>query len=410
MQIERKPTYHAEIKTLQQKFRLPCGVELPNRICKSAMSENMADEGGKPSQNIYNLYKIWGESQTGLIITGNVMIDSRSLGEPYNVVIEDERHLAELKKWVEVCQSEQSHLWMQINHPGRQTPKSLKKEAVSPSDVQLSQKALFAKPRALKNKEVYELVERYGNTAQIAKKAGFAGVQIHGAHGYLVSQFLSPLTNLRTDEWGGSLEKRAKFVLEVYKNMRSKVGDDYPVGIKINSADFQRGGFSEEESMEVVDMLSEIGIDLIEVSGGTYEKAAMMGVTQKESTLKREAYFLEYIEKVRKRTQTPLMLTGGFRTLEVMAKAIKEDKVDIVGLARPFVWFPHFPKEFFLGIRNNCFYEMPKVGLKFIDKMGFVDTIWHSKQLLNIAKGKGFDYTLSGKRVLWQMFREQVGF
>ena len=146
------------------------------------------------------------------------------------------------------------------------------------------------------NTEIQAIIKRFANAARLAKETGFDGVQIHGAHGYLVSQFLSGLTNLRTDKWGGSLENRARFVLEIYKNMRKKCGADFPLGIKINSADFQRGAFTEEESMEVIQMLDEAGMDLIEVSGGTYERAAMVGAVQKESTKKREAYFIEFIE------------------------------------------------------------------------------------------------------------------
>ena len=157
---------------------------------------------------------------------------------------------------------------MQINHPGKQSPKSLSKEPVAPSAIPLSGgvAVAFNPPRALTEEEILDLIKRFGNTARIAK-AGFTGVQIHSAHGYLVNQFLSPHHNQREDQWGGNAENRMRFLMEVYHEMRRQVGDDFPIGIKLNSADFQRGGFTEEESMQVLKTIDEAGIDLIEISG-----------------------------------------------------------------------------------------------------------------------------------------------
>ncbi len=202
------------------------------------------------------------------------------------------------------------------------------------------------------------------------KEAGFTGCQIHGAHGYLVSQFLSPISNTRTDQWGGPLENRARFVLEVYREIRSQVGTDYPVGIKINSTDFQRGGFTEEESMEVVQILSSEGIDLIEISGGTYEKPAMVKGNRKQSTIEREAYFLDYIEKARRITDKPLLLTGGFRSVQVMEDALAGGKLDVIGLARPFCLYPNLAKNIFEGSVARFEAPVPRIGIAFLDKMG----------------------------------------
>ncbi|UAM99886.1 NADH:flavin oxidoreductase/NADH oxidase family protein [Polaribacter litorisediminis] len=396
-------------KTLQQAFTLPCGVTIPNRIVKSAMSENNADKGGKPSKRIVQLYKTWGEGGTGILISGNVMMDSKALNEPRNVVVEDEKHMAELKEWAEVAQRHGSHLWMQINHPGRQSPK-FNKDVVSASDVQLPMKSMFPKPRPMTEDEIWKAIDGFGNCALIAKKAGWKGVQIHGAHGYLVSQFLSTLTNLRTDQWGGSLENRARFAIEIYRNIRTKVGPSFPIGIKINSADFQRGAFTEEESLEVIDMLSAEGMDLIEVSGGTYEKAAMMGAGKKikESTQKREAYFADFIVKARARTKAPLLLTGGFRTVAIMAKAIENNELDFVGLARPFAVFPHLSKEFFEGTRTEVHIPAVKTGLKFIDKMGFLDIAYFSQQMKIMGKGNLPNPALSVWSVLFNFIRHTV--
>lgn len=396
-------------KTLQQPFTLPCGVTIPNRIVKSAMSENNADKGGKPSERIIKLYKTWGEGSTGILISGNVMMDSKALNEPRNVVVEDEKHLAEIKEWAEISQKNGSHLWMQINHPGRQSPK-FNKEVVSASDVQLPMKSMFPKPRPMTENEIWKCIDGFGDCALIAKKAGWKGVQIHGAHGYLVSQFLSTLTNLRTDKWGGSLENRARFALEIYRNIRKKVGKNYPIGIKINSADFQRGAFTEEESLEVIDMLSSEGIDMIEVSGGTYEKAAMMGAGKKvkESTQKREAYFADFIVKAIARTKAPLLLTGGFRTVNVMAKAIENNELDFVGLARPFAVFPHLSKELFDGTRTEVHIPSVRTGLKFIDKMGFLDISYYSQQMKLMGKGELPNPKLKAWSVFFNFIKETV--
>ncbi|TVZ54912.1 2,4-dienoyl-CoA reductase-like NADH-dependent reductase (Old Yellow Enzyme family) [Lutibacter sp. Hel_I_33_5] len=396
-------------KKLQQSFTLPCGVTIPNRIVKSAMSENNADKGGKPSERILKLYKTWGEGGTGILISGNVMMDSKALNEPRNVVVEDVTYMTELKEWAAVSQKHGSHLWMQINHPGRQSPK-FNKDVVSASDVQLPIKSMFPKPRPMTEDEIWKCIDGFGDCALTAKKAGFKGVQIHGAHGYLVSQFLSTLTNLRTDTWGGSLENRARFALEIYRNMRKKVGPGFPIGIKINSADFQRGAFTEEESLEVIEMLSAEGIDMIEVSGGTYEKAAMMGAGKKikESTKKREAYFAEFIVKARAKTKVPLLLTGGFRTLDIMEKAIENNELDFVGLARPFAVFPHLSKEFFEGSRTEAHIPPVKTGLKFIDKMGFLDISYFSQQMKRMGKGEVPNPKLSVWSVFFNFIKETV--
>ncbi len=365
------------------------------------MSENNADEGGRPSERIIKLYETWGKGETGILISGNVMVDSHALGEEGNVIVEDERYLAELSRWAEAAQAHGSHLWMQINHPGRQAP-SFNKEVVSPSDVELPMpglKGMFRKPRPLSEAEIWELIEAFGRTALLAKKAGWKGVQIHGAHGYLVSQFLSPRTNLRTDQWGGSIENRARFALEIYRNMRAKVGAGFPIGIKINSADFQRGAFTEEESLQVIRMLADEGMDMIEVSGGTYERAAMMGRSQKRSTQEREAYFAEFIVKARAVTNAPLLLTGGFRTVEVMAKAIENKELDFIGIARPFAIYPYLTKEILAGKITETRSGNVNTGIKAIDRIGFMDIAWHTENMRRMGLGKKPKPNLSPLRV-----------
>jgi len=393
-----------ETTILKSQLILPCGATLKNRIAKSAMSENMSPKHHGPTENIIRVYQKWVNGGAGLIITGNVMIDGKAIAEPGNVLVEDKSNFDLLKKWAAVTHGTATHLWPQINHPGRQAMGFLNKEVVGPSAVKLNLKGLdsmFKKPRALTEPEILEIIERFGNTAAILKEAGFTGVQIHAAHGYLISQFLSPLVNHREDQWGGTLENRARLVLEIYRDIRSKVGPSFPVGIKINSADFQRGGFTQEESIEVIKMLGQEGIDLIEISGGTYEKPAMTGFTKKQSTIEREAYFLDYIQMARELLKTPLMLTGGFRTASTMERVINDGELDVIGLARPFSIYPDLPNRIFDGSLAHLEIPRAKSGLKVLDKSGFLEIKWHEMQIQRMGKGKEPKPNLSAYPVIW---------
>lgn len=374
---------------LEEEMILPNGSTLKNRIAKSAMSENLSNKNNEPTPLLIEVYKKWAQSGAGLLITGNIMIDSKAIGEPRNVVVENRKNFEILKEWAESVKGTDTHLWAQINHPGRQAMEPINRDLKAPSAVPLKsggRKDGSKKiPIALNESQILAIIEAFGNTAIILKDAGFSGVQIHGAHGYLVSQFLSPYSNIRSDKWGGSLVNRARFVIEVYRKIRARVGKSFPIGIKLNSADFQKGGFSEEESMEVVKILSKEGIDLIEISGGTYEAPAMMG-KRKKSTIKREVYFMDYIEKASKITTTPLMLTGGFRTTSIMKDAIASNQLDIIGIARPFTVYPNIGNEIFNKSRINFNTKIKKTGVKGID--GAMNIIWYESQIKRLGKGK----------------------
>lgn len=374
---------------LSQPLTLRNGAVIPNRFAKSAMSETLGTMDNRVTKELPRLYRTWAEGGVGLSITGNVMIDRRHIGEPGNVVLEDERDLALLQEWAREGSRNGCQLWMQLNHPGKQSPKMLNKAPVSPSAVPFRKElqAMFATPRALKVPEIEEIIRRFATSAAIAEKAGFAGVQIHGAHGYLVSQFLSPHHNQREDEWGGSPEKRMRFVVEVYKAIRAATSEQFGVGIKLNSADFQRGGFTEEESLEVIDALAGMGIDLVEISGGNYENPAM-AKGNKASTVAREAYFLEFAEKVRKRVDVPLMVTGGFRTETGMAEAVASGATDLVGLARPLAVEPDFPKRIMAGEAFTSSVRPIRTGISMIDDMALMEVSWYTRQLGRMGKGK----------------------
>lgn len=376
---------------LQQALTLPNGSRLKNRLAKSAMSEALGTTDNHATEALVRLYGRWAAGGIGLLITGNAMIDRRALGEPNNVAIEDDSDMPLLQRWAAAGQADGTQLWVQLNHPGRQSPKGLNAENVSPSAVPFSPalQAFFAPPRALTEDEIVALIQRFARSAGIVKRAGFSGVQIHAAHGYLVSQFLSPLTNQRSDQWGGSAENRRRFVLEVYRAMRAEVGPTFPIGIKLNSADFQQGGFSEDESMAVIQALHEEGIDLVELSGGTYEAPAMSDQKRhRASTLAREAYFLEFAEKVRAAVPVPLMVTGGFRSLGGMATALSSGAMDLIGLARGLAIEPDLPQRLLAGQEPQYAVRPISTGIKAIDRMALMEVVWYSRQLRRMAKGQ----------------------
>ena len=377
------------MSNLNLSIKLPCGAELANRLVKAAMSENMAT-GMNPGGEFINAYRMWAQGGAGLLLSGNVMVDSAHLGEPNNVVIEKTRDNAgDLENWAKSVDGTQAKVWLQINHPGKQSPKFLNKTPVAPSPIPLEGNigSAFNPPRELTEAEVYDIIERFGYAAKMAKSSGFHGVQIHGAHGYLVSQFLSPRHNQRSDAFGGSLENRMRFVKEVYLKMRSEVGSRFPIGIKINSADFSKGGFSNEDAVAVAQTLSGLGMDLIEISGGSYESPAMTG-TVKESTRKREAYFLDYTKEIKAVISCPLMVTGGFRTRSFLEEVIENGEVDLIGLARPLALNPDLCNHFLQGIDVPNQVRPLTSGFKKIDSTFPLEVIWYTNQIHRMGKGK----------------------
>ena len=335
---------------MNSSFTLPCGQVIKNRICKAAMTERIAKGNNLAHQGHINLYQKWAEGNIGILLTGNVMIDRNNMEGPANVVIDAQNyldHIDELKNWSSVGTQNNTQLWMQISHAGRQTPGEINSSPSAPSDVQLKIPGRsYGVPKPMSEEEILDVIDRFVFTAKIARETGFTGVQFHSAHGYLLSEFLSPDINTRDDAWGGSLENRSRMHLEIIKKCRAEVGDDFPISMKLNSADFQKGGFSENESIEVAKILEDAGLDLLEISGGTYEQPKLIGADhisinperseiRRESTIAREAYFLEYADQIRKAVSMPLMVTGGFRTKEGIENALRSSICQIVGVGRP---------------------------------------------------------------------------
>lgn len=343
------------MSVLAMPLALPCGITLPNRLAKAAMTEGLADPRGRPTAELARLYDVWGAGGCGLLISGNIIMDRAHLERPGNVICEhgfadDAEAMAAMRRWTAAATSKGAHFWAQISHAGRQTQAKVNPHPKAPSAVKLGLPGgQFGEPVAMDESDIAAVIDGFARSAATCIEGDFTGVQIHAAHGYLLSQFLSPRSNRRADRWGGSLGNRARLLLEVVRAVRAAVGPAIPVAVKLNSADFQRGGFAFEESLQVAQWLESEGVDCIEISGGTYEQPKLLGIAGMEpeeaqqvaeSTLAREAYFVDFAQAMREKVSIPLMATGGFRTRAAMEQAIKQGAADIIGIARPLCVHP----------------------------------------------------------------------
>lgn len=407
---------------LQQALTLPCGQIIPNRIIKGAMTEGVADKNDHATVAHQTLYRTWSKGQTGVLISGNIMVDKRYLERAGNVVVEDESGFEQLKAWADATHEGSSLLWAQISHPGRQCPRMVSTKPLSASNVQLNMIGNFGKPKAATLEDIQDVIKRFATTASILKKAGFDGVEIHAAHGYFISQFLSPNTNQRKDQYGGSLDNRARLLLEVIASVRDAVGPDFPVAVKLNSSDFQKGGFTLDECVQVVQWLNEAGIDLLEISGGTYEQLEFFkDQPVRESTKQREAFFLEYAQSIKAVAKMPLIVTGGFRTKQAMEDALQEGLIDAIGIARPLCLNPDFPQQFFSGTLK----ALPNDESQLVIGKGFwgptsssksiqalnnqAQAGWYYHQIERLAQGQPPEQNFSPRKALFSHLKKDAG-
>ncbi|MEU0544722.1 NADH:flavin oxidoreductase/NADH oxidase family protein [Nocardia sp. NPDC005978] len=326
-------------------FTLPNGATIPNRLAKAAMEENMAAAGQLPGEALFRLYRRWSHGGAGLIITGNVMVHAEALTGPGGVVLDKDSPLEPFQEWATAAKSGGAQAWMQINHPGRQIRADMPGVAWAPSAIRVDigrNSGRFAEPVEMNAEQIEQTVRRFAETARRAEAAGFDGVEIHAAHGYLLSQFLSPLSNRRSDRWGGSLENRARLLLDIVRAVRAAVAPGFAVAVKLNSADFQRGGFDADDAAAVIALLAPLGVDVVELSGGSYEAPAMTGQAGDERTRSREVYFLGLAEDLAATSPVPLMLTGGVARLPV-AEEILSGGIDLVGMGSALAMDPGLP-------------------------------------------------------------------
>ncbi|TLS26753.1 hypothetical protein PpBr36_04284 [Pyricularia pennisetigena] len=337
------------------------GRSAPNRFLNAAMSEGLAtfDEAdpskrGIPTAELVQLYRRWGAGEWGQLQTGNVMIDPEHLEAPGNMVVpRDAEPSGErfdmFAKLAAAAKEHGSLIVAQVGHPGRQARGNVQQHPISASDVQLKQEMFgsrFGVPRPATKEDIEAVIEGFGHAAEYLEKAGFDGVELHAAHGYLLAQFLSETTNRRTDEYGGSLENRMRLILEVTAEVRRRTSKDFILGIKINSVEFQEKGFRPEEAVQLCEALEAAGMDFVETSGGTYESLGF--AHRKESSRKRENYFIEFAEVIRKAVKNmAVYTTGGFKTVAAMVDALQG--VDGIGIGRPACQEPDLAKDIISG-------------------------------------------------------------
>lgn len=387
--------------SLAQPLTLPGGAILPNRLAKAAMSEGLADAANHATPRLVELYRRWAGSGAGLLFSGNIQVDPDHLERPGNVVLADDRGLAALGEVVTAATSQGAHFWAQLSHTGRQVEARINPAPLSPSTVEIDLPRGagfdFAPPREMTQADIEIAIGQFAESARLAKRAGFTGVALHGAHGYLISQFLSPLANHRTDRWGGSLENRARFLLETVTAVRAAVGPGFPIGLKLNASDFQKGGFTNAECLEVVGWLNGSSLDLLELSGGSLEQPKVVGIAVKdegvdgrrESTVRREAYFVEFAAAVRAVAKMPVMVTGGFRTAAGMTQALDGGELDVVGIGRPLIADPRTATRLLSGEIDKA--PTPEDRLDLFHILG-----WNNAQLERLADGLDPDLELGG--------------
>ena len=369
-------------------FVLPSGKTVKNRLVKAAMEENLAENHQVPGQMLFNLYDARARGGVGMILTGNVMVDHLAMTGPGGVALEKDTDLAPFETLASKARQNDTLVVMQINHPGRQVFKKMGGKVLSPSNIPLNMgkhSAMFGQPKAMTNEEIQDLIARFTTTATQAQKAGFDGIQVHAAHGYLIAQFLSPLTNKRDDEWGGDINSRAKLLLDIVKGIRLACGDEFIVSVKLNSADFQRGGFDIDDAAQVIALLGELKVDFVELSGGSYEAPAMQGRTADGRTLAREAYFLEFAEKIARDAKMPIMTTGGVRRLRVANKVI-DSGVELVGMASALASVPDLPNVW--QVQPDVIGHIPVVNWKDKTLSGLATMSLVKQDLRRLGRGK----------------------
>ena len=404
---------------LEQPLTLPCGAVVRNRMCKAAMTEGLAHPDGTASEELERLYGIWSDGGSGILLSGNIQVDGDHLERPGNVIVDSklsEEAFSALQRMAAAGIRNGNHLWAQISHAGRQTQKIVNPAPKAPSAVRLRlPQSQFGEPVALTAEEIESVIERFVGCALTCKEAGFTGVQFHSAHGYLLSQFLSPLTNHREDEWGGTLENRARALIAIVTKAREVLGANFPISVKLNSADFQKGGFDFDDSLTVAKWLADAGVDLLEISGGTYEQPRLLNLDGVEpieeqslarSTLAREAYFVDFAKAMREELSMPIMVTGGLRRREVMNHVLETGGADMIGLGRPLCVDADGPNRLLSGEDELARYEdnlsLLPGWLMWLTKFNAVRTInsfatqfWFYEQIANIGRTGATDPKLT---------------
>ncbi|MEM7748509.1 MAG: NADH:flavin oxidoreductase/NADH oxidase family protein [Pseudomonadota bacterium] len=359
--------------SLFRPLELPCGVVLKNRIAKSAMSDSLGDGTGHPTAIQIRLYERWAEGGLALSIIGEVQGNPRVAEKPGNLVLHPKADPNGFESLAKRGAANDAQLWLQLGHAGAMAypPTS---DPCGPSAIEIPGLSC----RDLTRDEILALPTEFARTAALAKQIGFGGVQVHAAHGFLLSQFLSPLFNKRDDDFGGPIEARMRLLLDVIAAVRSAVGSGFPIAVKLNATDQLEGGFDDNDALKVVAALDKSSIDLIDISGGTY----FPGAKSASDSSGRGPYFVNFAGRARELTTKPLMVTGGFKTLQQCIDAIDQHGVDMIGLARALVLDPSLPNKWQSGATENPqfpkFENPPEGGV----------TAWYTMQLTEIGEDR----------------------
>lgn len=353
---------------LAQSLSLASGEELPNRLCKAALAEGLADTANNPGPTLCQLYQNWAKGGAGLLISGNVHVDRRFQERPTSMVLDERSDLPAFARLAQAGRSGGAGFWLQLNHAGRQCPKSIHPQPLGPSDnAPPFILGGYSRSKAATTAQIEAIIDQFATAARLAKVAGFTGVQVHAAHGYFISSFLSPRLNRRDDQWGGDSARRMAVLLAVLGAVRHAVGPDFTVAIKLNATDFERDGLREDGSLEVARAAFAAGADCIEVSGGTYERLFLANEHPGAELARRwrqtEAFFIDYAARLRLLNLGPVMLTGGFRTGAIMRAAIAGGQTDLIGIGRPFCLDPDFATQVLTGREGAAAgYCAPTIG------------------------------------------------
>ncbi len=355
------------------------GLLIKNRLVRSATYEAMAAENGRVTDRLVKLYETLAKGGVGLIITGYAYVQRDGRGALYMTGIDRDNLIPGLRRITETVheQGENCKVAIQLAHCGRQT--TVVETPVAPSAV--FEPVAKEMPREMKIEDIKETIEAFAEAIRRAKEAGFDAVQLHAAHGYLLSEFLSPYTNRRTDEYGGSTENRMRIVEEIFNSAIEKVGKDFTILIKMNVSDFLEGGIELDESKKIAEKLSKMGISAIETSGGMWEtRIHNKDLTASRTNIRskdKEAYFLPYAREIKRAINVPLILVGGIRSLDVAERILAEGSADFVALCRPLIREPDLPNKWLRGVRgltaeciscNACYESLTNGNVRCIQK------------------------------------------
>jgi 2,4-dienoyl-CoA reductase-like NADH-dependent reductase (Old Yellow Enzyme family) len=343
-------------------------LEMPNRLVRSATAEFLAADDGRLMPKLKELYAELARGGVGLIITGHMYVHASGKAHERMVGVYSDELIPGLAELADSVHAEGGRIAVQINHGGMQCSRKTVKEAIAPSTIQASFLSRTAREMTLA--ELKLLIDAYAQAARRVKQAGFDALQIHGAHGYLVGQFLSPFVNKRTDSWGGDLDGRMHFLRAVCQAVREQVGSDYPVFIKLGVMDGVEGGLTLEEGVQVVAALESMGLDAVEISvgvGGEKATSIRKGIKSEED----EGYFRPWAQAAQPKTRLPIILVGGFRSRSVMEDVLASGDADFISLCRPLICEPNLPERMRLGLQersrcisaNRCWAAKPGDGI-----------------------------------------------